>query len=217
MTWYAPFLIDKPLGETLCEAKEQYQRAVAPITKTLIWIVLAVFAVQVISTTLLGVRSIRVFTTGSFKFYPALAWLFAPVLHAGIGHLGANIGSLYVFGIPIEQHFSKRRFGLFIVATAYLSTAGGWLLQSLFTTQQVAMYGISGTVFALGGFGLVNYGSAQKSLPAYQLFALVWGVAAAINVSADPFIGPYFHHDWINGGHATGFLIGVLIGLWRQG
>jgi len=215
MTWYSQFLLDKPVSDTLREAKEQYQSAAAPVTKTLIWIVLAVFASQVIATTLLGARSIQVLAGGSFKLFPTLAWLLAPVLHAGIGHLVANIGSLYVLGIPIEQYFSPRRFAFFIVATAYLSTAGGWLLQSLFTSQQIAMYGISGTAFALGGFALVKYGTAEERLPAYQLFALVLGLAALIIVAGDPFTGPYFHPDWINGGHVTGFLIGLIAGVWR--
>lgn len=202
-------------GETLRNAINQYRTADAPVTMTVIWVVTAVFAAEVALTVLFDVRSIRVFATGSFKLYPEIAWLFAPILHAGIRHLLANIGGLLVFGIPLEQHFRNRGFGLFILATAYLSTVGGWLAQAVLTTTQVAVYGISGTVFALAGYALIYFGRATDRIPAFEWVAMLFGFAAAVTVAYDPFTGPYLHPGWINGGHTTGLVIGLLAGVVR--
>ena len=215
MAWHSHIIRNEPIAASLREAKDQYLAADAPIILTLIWVVTAVFAVEVALSVLFGTRSIRVLATGSFKLHPELAWLVAPFLHAGIGHLIVNIGGLAVVGIPLEQYFSKRRFGIFIVVTAYLSTFTGGLTQAVFTTDQVAMYGISGVVYAMGGFGLVHFGSSNDSLPSFEWVALMFSLGAGVIVAFDPFTGPYFHPDWINGGHTSGFLIGVIAGMAR--
>ena len=196
-------------------ALTQYRVTRAPVTYGLIWVVTTIFAIEVVFTALFGVRSIRVLATGSFKLHPELAWVFAPILHAGSRHFLANVGGLLVLGIPLEQHFTKRRFGSFILATAYLSTLGGWLAQAMFTTAPIAVYGISGTVFALAGYALVHSCRANDRLPAFEWIAMLVGLAAAVTVAYDPITGQYLHPGWINGGHATGMMIGLLVGVVR--
>jgi len=215
MAWHSHIIRTEPLGETLREAKDQYLAADAPVTLTLIWVVIAVFAVEVALAVLFGTRSIRLVAVGSFKFHPEIAWLAGPFLHASPRHLLVNIGGLALLGIPLEQHFSNHRIGTFIIVTAYLSTAVGGLLLAMFTADQVAMYGISGTVFAMGGFGLVHLGSSNDSLPAFEWVAVILGLSTVVSVAFDPFTGPYFHPDWINGGHTTGVVIGVIAGVLR--
>jgi len=209
------FVRDNPLRQEFKTAFAQYRATSAPVTLTLIWIVTAVFAVEVALTVLFGVRSIRVFATGSFKLYPELAWLFAPVLHAGLGHFLANIVGLLAVGIPLERHFTPGRFGGFLLATAYLSTLGGWVAKTVFTTIPIAVYGISGTVFAVAGYALIHFGRSSEPLKAFEWIAFLVGVAVAVTVGIDLLTGPFLHPDWINGGHATGLLIGVLAGVFR--
>jgi membrane associated rhomboid family serine protease len=211
------FVRDNPLRQEFKTAFAQYRASGAPVTLTLIWIVTTVFAAEVALTVLFGVRSIRVFATGSFKLYPELAWLFAPVLHAGLGHFLVNIGGLLTVGIPLELQFTNRRFGIFLLATAYFSTVGGLVAKAVFTTTPIAVYGISGTVFALAGYALIHFGRSSEHLKAFEWVALLVGFAAATTVAVDFFTGPYLHPEWINGGHATGFMIGVLVGEWRYG
>lgn len=163
--WYSHIIRSEPIGDSIRDAIDQYRASDAPITRTLIWVVAIVFAAEVVVATFFGTRSIRVLATGSFKLHPELAWLAAPILHAGVGHALANIAGLVIVGIPLEKHFSQRRFVIFIIATAYGSTLIGGLFQAAFTTNQVAMYGISGTVYAMAGFGLVQFRSSDGSIP----------------------------------------------------
>jgi len=209
------FLRDNPLRQEFKTALAQYQATSAPVTYGLILIVTAVFAAEVALTVLLEVRSIRVFATGSFKLHPELAWLFAPILHAGGRHFLANVGGLLVLGIPVEQQVTTRRFWIFLLATAYLSTLGGWLSKAAFTTTPIAVYGISGTVFALAGYALVHFGRDTDRLPAFEWVAMLFGLAAAVTVAYDLFTGQYLHPEWINGGHTTGLVIGLLAGVVR--
>lgn len=209
------FIRNKPLRKEFKTALAQYQATSAPVTYGLIWIVTAVFAAEVALTVLFGVRSIRVFATGSFKLHPELAWLFAPVLHAGSRHFLANIAGLLVLGVPLEQQVRPRGFVVFILATAYLSTLGGWLAKAAFTTTPIAVYGISGTVFALAGYALVHFSRYTDRLSAFEWVAMLFGLAAAVTVAYDSFNGPYLHPEWINGGHATGLVIGLIAGVVR--
>ena len=211
--WYSHIIRSEPIADSIRDAIDQYRASDAPITRTLIWVVAIVFAAEVVVATLFGTRSIRVLAIGSFKLHPELAWLAAPILHAGVGHALVNIAGLAIVGIPLEKHLSQRRFVIFIIATAYGSTLIGGLFQAAFTTNQVAMYGISGTVYAMAGFGLVQFRSSDGSIPATEWVAVLLGVSAAVTVLFDPFSGPYFHPDWINGGHAGGFFIGVISAL----
>jgi membrane associated rhomboid family serine protease len=209
-TWYSHLFRGQADADTLRKAVTQYRTVEASITRTLIWVVAIMFSSEIFVTAIFGIRSIRVFATGLFKIKPELAWMLAPVLHAGFKHVLTNIGGLVLMGFPLEQHFTKRRFAIFVIGTAYLSTMGGWFAQTMFTTNQIAMYGISGTVYALAGYGLVHFGLSTDRLSAFEWIAMMFGLGAAVTVVIDPFTGPYLHPDWINGGHATGFLIGVI-------
>ncbi|TQQ79148.1 rhomboid family intramembrane serine protease [Halonotius terrestris] len=213
MSWHSHIIRQEPLGETAREAKEQYLAADAPVTLTLIWIVAAVFAGEVALSVLLGTQSIRVLAVGSFKLHPEIAWLAAPVLHAGFGHVLTNIGGLAILGIPLEQHFSKRQFGIFVIVTAYLSTAIGGVFIAAFTADQVAMYGISGTVYAMAGVAIVQFCSSRNPPRGFEWIALLLAISAAVTVVLDPFTGPFFHPDWINGGHTGGLVTGLIVGL----
>lgn len=208
-TWYLHLFRGQADADTLRKAVTQYRTVEASTTRTLIWVVAIIFSIEILMTPIFEIQSIRVFATGLFKIEPELAWILAPVLHAGFRHVLANIGGLVLIEFPLEQHFTKRRFAMFIIGTAYISIMGGWLAQTMFTTNQIAVYGISGTVYALAGYALVHFGRSTDRLFAFEWIAMMFGLGAAVTVVLDPFTGPYLHPDWINGGHATGFLIGV--------
>jgi membrane associated rhomboid family serine protease len=100
-------------------AYQQYRNATSAVTYALMTVVAAVFLVEVLLTAVLGVQSIRVFATELFGVHPRVAWTFSPILYRGILHFAATLAGLTIVGIPIEKHWRRRRYVVFLTLTAY--------------------------------------------------------------------------------------------------
>ncbi|XAR50926.1 hypothetical protein NMG60_11005393 [Bertholletia excelsa] len=122
-------------------------------------------------------------------------------LHAGVFHLLANMLSLLVIGIRLEQEFGFVRIGLLYLISGF----GGSLLSALFI-QTLISVGASGALFGLLGAMLseliINWTIYANKLAA--LLTLV--IIIAINLA----VGILPHVD--NFAHIGGFLSGFLLG-----
>ncbi|WP_276273581.1 rhomboid family intramembrane serine protease [Haloarcula litorea] len=203
---------ENPAFSALKLAHQQYLEADSTATYVLMTFVAAVFLVEVAMTAVIGLSSIQVFATGIFGVYPWIAWPFSPVLHRGILHFGASLVGLTVVGIPIESHWSRKRYIIFLVATGYVTVALGAAFMAIFSEKQLAFYGTSGVIYALAGYSLTHLPRRHDDLNLTEWFAVFIGAMALITVLIDPFTGPYFEPRWINGGHTSGLIIGAVYG-----
>lgn len=194
------------------KAFRRYAGADSPVTNLLMIVVAVVFLAEVSIAALLSLSSIRIFSTGIFGVYPSIAWPFSPVLHRGYSHFAATMIGLTVVGIPIENHWSRKRYAVFILGSGYITIGIGTGVLWLFSDNQLAFYGTSGVIYALGGFSLTHLPRYHDDFNRIEKLALVVGFAALISVVLDPFTEPYFEPHWINGGHASGFVIGIIVG-----
>jgi membrane associated rhomboid family serine protease len=180
-------------------------------------LVAAVFLIEIFVTAFRSLRSIRIFATGVFGVYPWIAWPLSPVLHRGFLHFAASIVGLIVVGLPIEKHWSRKRYAVFLVVTGYTTITFGVAFLSVFSDQQLAFYGTSGVIYALAGYSITHLPRKHDGLQLIEKLAVFIGVVALISVILDPFTGPYFEPRWINGGHTSGFVIGVVAGWFGLG
>lgn len=122
-------------------------------------------------------------------------------LHGGVFHLLANMLSLLVIGIRLEQEFGFVRIGLLYV----ISGLGGSLLSALFIQSNISV-GASGALFGLLG-GMLSELITNWTIYANKVAAMVTLVIIiAINLS----VGILPHVD--NFAHLGGFLSGFLLG-----
>ncbi|KAH7843821.1 hypothetical protein Vadar_021108 [Vaccinium darrowii] len=122
-------------------------------------------------------------------------------LHGGVFHLLANMLSLLVIGIRLEQEFGFVRIGLLYL----ISGLGGSLLSSLFIQNNISV-GASGALFGLLG-GMLSELITNWTIYANKFAALLTLVVIiAINLA----VGILPHVD--NFAHIGGFLSGVLLG-----
>ncbi|KAK9289698.1 hypothetical protein L1049_007857 [Liquidambar formosana] len=122
-------------------------------------------------------------------------------LHAGVFHLLANMLSLLVIGIRLEQEFGFIRIGLLYVISGF----GGSLLSALFIQLNISV-GASGAVFGLLG-GMLSEIITNWTIYSNKLAAfLTLMVIIVINLA----VGLLPHVD--NFAHIGGFLSGFLVG-----
>jgi membrane associated rhomboid family serine protease len=188
------------------------------VTQSLIVAVLLIYNTEVVVRLLLDAPTVRVAMAYSFLNYPEVAWPLSPFLHRDALHLASNVAMLVVLA-PVESRLSRRRFLAFVTVTAYLSVLCGAVWSLTFTDKEfVAFYGISGTVFAMAGCGLVA--SVRDYRVGDELTApLVYmGVAVIGAVGLDVWglmtVGPLA----LNMGHASGGMLGCLAGIftWKS-
>lgn len=122
-------------------------------------------------------------------------------LHGGLFHLLANMLSLLVIGIRLEQEFGFVKVGLLYVISGF----GGSLLSGLFIQENISV-GASGALFGLLG-GMLSELITNWSIYANKLAAfLTLVIIIAINLA----VGILPHVD--NFAHIGGFLSGFLLG-----
>jgi membrane associated rhomboid family serine protease len=203
---------ENPAISGMKTAYREYLEVDSTVTYVLMTLVAAVFLVEVAMTAVIGLPNIQVFATGIFGVYPWIAWPFSPVLHRGILHFAATLVGLTVVGIPIERHWTRKRYILFLVATGYVTVALGAAFMTIFSEKQLAFYGTSGVIYALAGYSLIHLPQRHDNLNLTEWFAVFIGAVALVTVLLDPFTGPYFEPRWINGGHTSGLIIGAVVG-----
>lgn len=122
-------------------------------------------------------------------------------LHGGVFHLLANMLSLLVIGIRLEQEFGFVRIGLLYL----ISGLGGSVLSALFIQSNISV-GASGALFGLLG-GMLSELITNWTIYANKVAALLTLVVIiAINLA----VGILPHVD--NFAHIGGFLSGFLLG-----
>ncbi|WP_336024270.1 rhomboid family intramembrane serine protease [Halobellus salinisoli] len=192
----------------------QHRALAAPITDLLTIVVCGVYAIQAAQTTLWGVSSVFETTNYVYVRAPWLAWTVAPLLHGGLTHVVPNVLTLFVFGRITEAHLSRRRFAAMVVLAAVGSILAlvGW--SAVFASgSYVAVYGISGVVFAAAGFALVHLPRHGRVMD-LELLAVLFGVCAVALVAVESIVALAFHTPaGINVGHAAGLLVGVATAL----
>ncbi|KAJ8756177.1 hypothetical protein K2173_024724 [Erythroxylum novogranatense] len=131
------------------------------------------------------------------------AWRFFSCewLHAGVAHLAANMISLLLIGIRLEEEFGFLRIGLLYI----LSGFGGSLMSSL-STKPIISVGASGALLGLLGAMLseliINWTIYANKCAAITNLVII----IAINLA----LGFIPHID--NSAHIGGFLSGFLLG-----
>ncbi|KAA0044094.1 RHOMBOID-like protein 1 isoform X2 [Cucumis melo var. makuwa] len=126
-------------------------------------------------------------------------------LHAGVFHLLANMLSLLVIGIRLEQEFGFLRIGLLYVISGF----GGSLLSSLFIQSNISV-GASGALFGLLG-GMLSELITNWTIYSNKVAALVTLlVIIVINLAVG--ILPHVDNFAHIGGFISGFLLGFIVG-----
>ncbi|KAK9716516.1 hypothetical protein RND81_06G238700 [Saponaria officinalis] len=125
-------------------------------------------------------------------------------LHAGVIHLFANMLSLVLIGIRLEQQFGFLRIGLLYM----VSGIGGSVLSSLFLQQSISV-GASGALFGLLGAMLSELLTNWTiySNKAAALLTLIFMIVINLAVGILPHVDNYAHL----GGFISGFLLGFVL------
>ncbi|KAI4324923.1 hypothetical protein MLD38_030366 [Melastoma candidum] len=125
-------------------------------------------------------------------------------LHAGIIHILANMLSLILIGIRLEQQFGFVRVGLIYMVSGF----GGSVLSSLFIRSGISV-GASGALFGLLGAMLsellTNWSLYTNKVAA--LFTLLVVVVINLAIGILPRVDNFAHI----GGFLTGFLLGFIL------
>ncbi|WP_144905079.1 rhomboid family intramembrane serine protease [Halobellus captivus] len=189
----------------------QHRALAAPLTDLLVIVVCGVYAIQAAQTALWNVSS--VFETTNYVYFrePWLAWLLAPLLHGGLTHVVPNVLTLFAFGRIAEGHLPQRQFAAMVVVAAVGSILALVAWSVVFAPDSyVAVYGISGVVFAVGGFAVVHLPRHGRATD-LELLATLFGVCAVALVGVEALTALAFRAPAsVNVGHAVGLLVGVV-------
>ncbi|PAN48908.1 hypothetical protein PAHAL_9G412100 [Panicum hallii] len=124
-------------------------------------------------------------------------------LHAGVVHLLANMLSLVLIGLRLEQQFGYVRIGVIYI----VSGVGGSVLSSLFIRNNISV-GASGALFGLLGAMLselfTNWTIYSNKAAALVTLLVVIAINLAIGIL--PHVDNFAHI----GGFLTGFLLGFI-------
>ncbi|MFA1609506.1 rhomboid family intramembrane serine protease [Halobellus rubicundus] len=201
-----------PFENGLRPVVAQHRALSAPITDLLVVAVCAVYALQAFQTVLWDAPSVFATTNYVYLRAPWLAWPLSPLLHGGLTHVVPNALTLFAFGRVAEATLATRRFAVLAAVSAAGSIAAlaGWSL--LFGSDPtIAVYGISGVVFASGGFA-VAYFPRRRRVSDLELLATLFGACAVALVAAELLAAALLGTPGVaNVGHAAGVLVGVAV------
>ncbi|SDX79639.1 rhomboid family intramembrane serine protease [Halobellus clavatus] len=186
----------------------------APVTDLLVVIVCAVYAVQAFQTALWGAPSVFVTTNYVYLRAPWLAWPLSPLLHGGLVHVIPNVVTLFAFGRIAEATLPGRRYAsmALVASVASIGALAAWSLA--FGSGPQAVYGISGVVFAVGGFAIAYFPRHRRATD-LELLATLFGACALALVATESIAALVLASPaTANVGHTAGLLVGVATGLW---
>ena len=129
--------------------------------------------------------------------------------HGSVGHLLANAVGLLLFGPLVERRTTRLRFHAFVVASGGIAGVAQVILGGL-AGSSPAVLGISGAVFALGGYLLAGNVVTTTIFDRLRLtpraqFALFAALAVVLTlVTAAPGVALI--------AHATGAFLGLVAG-----
>jgi membrane associated rhomboid family serine protease len=117
-----------------------------PITKALIWVCVAVYALQTLLPS---------WFEGIFALWPISSGLFMPwqvltygVMHSDFFHLFLNMLGLWMFGSDMERVWGSKRYIQFLIASV-LAAAAVQLIWTAVVKSGSPTVGISGAIFGL--------------------------------------------------------------------
>jgi membrane associated rhomboid family serine protease len=199
-----------PFENGLGSIVDQHRSLSAPITDLLSVAVCGIYAVQAAQAVVWGVPSVFEATNYVYLRAPWLAWPLSPLLHGGLAHVVPNVITLFVFGRIAEAHLPVRRFAAMasVAAAGSIAALAGWSV--VFASEpQVAVYGISGVVFAAAGFALVHLPHHER-VTDLELLAVLFGLCAVALVTVESLAALVLRSPaTINVGHAVGLLVGL--------
>ncbi|ESR42340.1 RHOMBOID-like protein 1 [Citrus sinensis] len=124
-------------------------------------------------------------------------------LHGGVFHILANMLSLLVIGIRLEQEFGFIRVGLLYIISGF----GGSLLSALFIQSNISV-GASGALFGLLGSMLseliTNWTIYTNKIAAFLTLVVIIAINLAVGIL--PHVDNFAHI----GGFISGFLLGFV-------
>ena len=188
----------------------QHRSLSAPVTDLLAVAVCAVYAAQAFQAVRWGAPSVFVATNYAYLRTPWLAWPLSPLLHGGLVHVVPNLLTLLAFGRVVEAHLTTRRFAAMagVAAVGSIAALAGWGL-AFGSDPYVAAYGISGVVFAAGGFAVVHL-PAHERVTDLELLAVLFGVCAVVLVAVEVAgAAVSLSPASVNVGHAAGLAVGL--------
>lgn len=183
----------------------------SPATRFLVAVITGVFAIQIGLWSLTPTATIEQLTVFLFLEAPVGSWVLSFFLHRGVPHYLANVSVILLAGRVVEPHFTRLGYWLFIAASVGGSVLGGLLVLFAFTSDPVVIYGASGFAFALMGYGVTLV--RREDRDAVENLLILLGAITLGTVVYDVGVGPFFQPDWFNGGHAGGYLVGVVAGV----
>ena len=182
----------------------------APVTDLLAVIVCVVYAGQAFQTVLWDAPSVFVATNYAYLRVPWLAWPLSPLLHGGLVHVVPNLLTLLAFGRIAEDHLTTPRFAVMtaVAATGSIAALTAWGL-AFGSRPYVAAYGISGVVFAAGGFAVVHLWGHER-VTDLELLAVLFGACAVGLVGVEALSAVTVGSPAsVNVGHAVGLIVGI--------
>jgi membrane associated rhomboid family serine protease len=189
----------------------QHRSLSAPVTDLLAVVVCAVYAAQAVQAVRWGAPSVYVATNYAYLRVPWLAWPLSPLLHGGLVHVVPNLLTLLAFGRVVEAHLTTRRFAAMaaVAAVGSIAALAGWGL-AFGSRPYVAAYGISGVVFAAGGFAAVHF-PVHDRVTDLELLSVLFGLCA-IGLVAVETLGAAVSLSpaSVNVGHGAGLLVGLV-------
>lgn len=186
----------------------------APVTDLLAVVVCAVYAGQAFQAVLWDAPSVFVATNYAYLRLPWLAWPLSPLLHGGLVHVVPNLITLLAFGRIAEDHLTTGRFATMaaVAAVGSIAALAAWGL-AFGSDPYVAAYGISGVVFAAGGFAVVHLPDHER-VTDLELLAVLFGVCAVGLVGVEALgAAAVGSPASLNVGHAVGLLVGLGTGI----
>jgi len=182
----------------------------APVTDLLAIVVCAVYAGQAFQAVLWDAPSVFVATNYAYFRLPWVAWPLSPLLHGGLVHVVPNLITLLAFGRIVEDHLTTGQFAAMaaVAAVGSIAALAAWGL-AFGSRPYVAAYGISGVVFAAGGFAVVHLPGHER-VTDLELLAVLFGACAVGLVGVEALgAAAVGSPASLNVGHAVGLLAGL--------
>ena len=182
----------------------------APVTDLLAVVVCAVYAGQAFQAVLWDAPSVFVATNYAYLRVPWLAWPLSPLLHGGLVHVVPNLLTLLAFGRIAEDHLTTGWFAVMaaVAAVGSIAALAAWGL-AFGSDPYVAAYGISGVVFAAGGFAVAHLPGHER-VTDLELLTVLFGLCAVGLVSVEALTAAAVRSPAsLNVGHVVGLIVGV--------
>lgn len=202
------------------EAVSEFRELEAPVTRSVVSLILVVFVGQALAALTTGLK-IPVLVRYLFEEHAAVAWILSPVLHYGGLHLLFNVVAIWGVGAIVEQTLSRERYVSLVVLAAVGSTVASYLAKAPFGTVQMATYGSSGIAYAVATYSVTRESEHTvprlRDLASMDGVARIAGIVALLLVAYDIAAGPYVTANWFNGSHLGGAVVGLVCGRYLPG